>query len=282
MPICVLCKRERKHRPRQKHELCSSCYAEYRALVKVEEEPYALAKRGDSQSADLMGFLQYLRRYEVSCYQRLWTAYACVRVLAFESRLPAFATRSEWLSSKAEAFPTTSRYARAVAHYLAYKGFEPDAWDRKVWFEEVMTGATPAQIQGVPEGLQTLLREYLIDLRTEEQVEDCTLDLHGYNLISFFEWLGRLGLDADLGAVLPEHITAYLAEFKMDGVTQGGRVVPGHTKTPWTVAKRASVLQSFFRWATMKRLCSANPTCVLPVDRENRRTQPLPEEEIAS
>lgn len=280
MPTCVLCKRERKHRPRQKHDLCSSCYAEYRAMVKVEEEPYALAKRGDPQSDDLVGFLRYLRRYEVSSYQRIWTAYACVRMLAFESRLPAFATHSEWLRWKAEAFPTSSRYARAVAHYLAYKGFEPDAWDRKVWFEEVMSGATPAQIQGLPERLQLLLREYLIELRTEEQVEDCTLDLHGYSLISFFEWLGQNSPESELVAILPEHISAYLAAFKTDGVTQGRKVMPGNPKTPWTVAKRVSVLRAFFNWAVRRRLCRASPVHGWQIDR-SRRTAPLPEEEVA-
>jgi site-specific recombinase XerD len=251
-------------------------------MVKVEEEPYALVKRGDAKSYDLLGYLQYLRGHtDVRCYKRIWEAYACVRMLAFERRLPDLSGRSEWLRWRAEAFPTPSRYARAVAHYLAYKGVEPDPWDQKVWFEAVMTGETPVQIQGVPERLRTMLREYLTDLRTEEQIEDCTLDVHGYNLISFFEWLGRHGLDSDLDAVLPEHISAYLTEFKMDGTAQGGRVVLGHTKTPWTMAKRASVLKAFFRWATVKHLCSTSPAYGLPVDRENRRTQPLPEEEVA-
>jgi site-specific recombinase XerD len=277
MTNCVLCKRE--PRTKLRNGVCLTCYSEYRAMVKVEEEPYALVKRGDARSCDLMGFLQYLRRHEVRYYQRIWDSYACVRRLAFERRLPSFSSRSEWLSWAAEALPSPSRYARAMAHYLAYKGFEPDPRDRKVWFEEVMTGETPAQTQRVPEEFRNLLREYLVDLRVEEHVRDCTLDSHGRNLIAFFEWLVQHGLDRDLSAVLPEHITAYLAGFKTDGVTQGGRVVPGHSKTPWTVAKRASVLRAFFCWAEAKRLCSTSPAYALPVDR-NRRTQPLPEPEV--
>jgi site-specific recombinase XerC len=278
MANCVLCRRSNP--PKLQRGLCSTCYREYRAMMSLEEEPYRLAKRGDPKSLELLGFLQFLKRRETDAYAPIWQLYASIRLLTYEGKLPALASREEWLAWKAESAPT-ARNARAVRHYLIYKGFDLDRrLYRQIWFEEFMADETPPQVAGVAERLRPLLRAHLMDLRTKEDNHDSTLDLHGRNLIAFFEWLGQNGLERDVDAVLPEHVSAHLATFKSDGMTQGRKVVPGHSKTPWTLAKRVSVLRSFFDWAVRRRLCRASPVHGWRIDRR-RRTDPLPEEEVA-
>lgn len=277
MTTCVLCRRQNP--PKLHQGLCHYCYQEYRAMMNLEREPYRLATCGDPH--DLMGFLQFLKQGEIDAYNQVWTSYACIRMLAFERRLPDCSSQAEWLAWKAELIPRPSRYSRAVGHYLAYKGFETDRRNRKIWFEQVIMGETPPQVEGVPEHLRDLLKKYLLDLRINSGGQDCTLDVHGRCLIHFFEWLGQHGADGGLDAVWPEHVSAYLVAFKADGMTQGRKTVPGHVKTAWTMAKRTSVLQSFFAWAIRNRQCSDNPVERFELNRRNRRTDPLPENEIA-
>jgi len=165
---------------------------------------------------------------------------------------------------------------------LAYRGFDLDRWlYRQVWFEQLLAGETPPQVERVHERLRTVLRRYLLDLRSDNSVQDSTLDFHGRNLIAFFVWLGQHGQDRGLDAIRSEHISAYLASFKTDGMTQGRKTVPGHSKAAWTMAKQVSVLRSLFVWANRSQLCAENPVERWVFDRKNRRTDPLPEEEIA-
>lgn len=277
MVKCVLC--QRPNPPKRFDGLCSTCYQEYRAWARLEEEPYRLLKRGDLKSLHLLGFLQFLKQGEINWYTRVWQLYACVRKLQRRNMLPDFDTRAAWISWAEEAIPAPCRQSRAIGEYLAYKGLDPERYDNRGWFEQLIAGKTPHQVEGVAEYLRDQLRQYLAGLRNRNGVKQgSTLDIHGRHLIPFFEWMGKLGLDS-VEAVTPAHITSYLTTFKADGVAAGGKPIPGHVKTTSTMASLSSVLRSFFTWAQRNRLCSDNP--VEPwTDRRERLTHPLPEAEI--
>lgn len=150
------------------------------------------------------------------------------------------------------------------------------------WVGELLGGDVPPYVDAVPVCFRDLLREYLRYMRTERKRATATLYQHGEKLVAFFEWLGTNVPHAATEELTPDHIANYLEHFRFDGRIQGRNSKrDGHQKTVLTISTRASILRSFFAWATQRRLCQMNPVEPYQFEWGLPAVHPLPEAQVA-